>query len=306
MMAKTESLGGDRPMSLWAAVLPVVLSVPLAIIALFGLSGINAVVKVLIATDTLFGPWASQTAWLLAKNLLMGVGGIAGVLWLKPWKVVLAVSNEPRDDDRSESLNVAVMSALLAVLVLAGFSAAAGVVGAVLFDPRIKHPVNWLTWAHLGLFLLIAGGAIWGLVKLKPWTRREPMSPSTRRTNNLFAISGLVAVPGTLALAFSTMSRDDPTGLFSNSPVSLWIALFAIAGWLLGMAIGWWWYFSADEHERDAYDFGSVVGAGLFTVLTPAWWVAARAGLVPRPDAMILWLITMIVITIGWFWHRYR
>ena len=72
------------------------------------------------------------------------------------------------------------------------------------------------------------------------------------------------------------------------------------------IAVSWWWYISADEHERRAIDFGFLVGGGLFVTVTPAWWIAARAGLLPRPDAMILWVMTGVVMTLGWFWHRYR
>jgi len=40
--------------------------------------------------------------------------------------------------------------------------------------------------------------------------------------------------------------------------------------------------------------------------VTPAWWVAARAGLAPQPDAMILWMAAIMVSTIGWSWQRHR
>ena len=111
---------------------------------------------------------------------------------------------------------------------------------------------------------------------------------------------------GKVALVFGAFSRGNPLGIYSNSAISPGIAIIAIASWLLSMAIAWWWYSSADEHERKAYDFGSLFGHGLFITVTPAWWVAARAGLLPQPDAMVLWCVTMVVITIGWLWHRYR
>jgi hypothetical protein len=210
-------------------------------------------------------------------------------------------------EDRPVTFKTKALGLLLGMAMLSCFSAALGVIGAVLFDPDIKHPVNWRTWLFLAVFLGAGAVALWGLVQIKPWgDRSEPVSPATQRTNRLFTWSGLVAVPGTLVLVLSTSSKEHPFGLFSNSPVAVWIALFAIAGWLLGMAIGWWWYFSADEHERDAYDIASVAGAGFFTVVAPVWWVAARAGLAPPPDAMILWLVTMGVITIGWVWRRSR
>lgn len=214
--------------------------------------------------------------------------------------------SEAHDEDRPDTLRTSILTLVMGLLVLAGFSAAAGTVAAVLFDSDIKHPINPLTWAFLALFLLIGAIGVWGLLKLKPWVRDEPLSPSTRKTNTLFTLSGLIAVPGVLALMAGTMREDGSLGLFSNSPVAAWIAAFAIVGWVLAMIVGWWWYLSADEHERDAYDFASVVGAGLFTTVTPLWWVAARAGLVAQPDAMVLWTVTMLVISLAWFWRRSR
>ena len=100
--------------------------------------------------------------------------------------------------------------------------------------------------------LLIGGAALWGLVRLKPWRGKgEPISPTTRKTNILFAVSGFVAVPGSLALAFGAFSRSNPFGLFSNSAISPGIAMVAITSWLLSLAIAWWWYYSADEHRAE-------------------------------------------------------
>lgn len=109
-------------------------------------------------------------------------------------------------------------------------------------------------------------------------------------------------------LPFGVFSNDsgDPFGIFSNRPLSLGFALFAITSWLLAMAIGLRRYLSADEHERQANDFGKLVAFRLFYTVTPAWWVAARAGLLPQPNAMVLWLVTLLVAAIGVFWRRYR
>lgn len=305
MMAMSEDRDMDRLPSLKAIVLPVLLSVPLGVVALFGLNGLSAVAKALIATDTVFGPWPWQTALLFGKNLLMFLGGALGVLWLKPWKAIRAVGEAP-DEDGPETLKITVLSMLFGFLALLGLSAAVGTVAAVLFDPHIQHPVNPLTWGFLAWYLLVGGGGIWGLVRLKPWTQRGPLSPSMRRTNALFGLSGLVATASCLLVIFGTMSSGDPFALFSNSPVALWIAIAAIALWLLSWAIAWWWYFSADEHEQRASDVGLLVGGLLFAVVTPAWWVAARAGLLPQPNAMILWAAVNLVWTAGWFWRRSR
>jgi hypothetical protein len=217
--------------------------------------------------------------------------------------------SEDLHEDGPMSWKVAALSFLLGIVALMGLSSAAQLVGWVIF-------VDDFVWGSaegrrvmivLPVSLLIGGAALWGLMRLKPWRGKgAPISPTTRKANNLFTLSGLVGVPGSLALVFGAFSRDNPFGLFSNSPISPGIAIFASASWLLSMAIAWWWYYSADEHERRANDVGFLAGGSLFMAVTPAWWVAARAGLLPQPDAMILWCVTVGVTTIGWFWHRYR
>ena len=63
-------------------------------------------------------------------------------------------------------------------------------------------------------------------------------------------------------------------------------------------------HLSADELEQRASDVGLLFGGFLFAVVTPMWWIAARAGLVPQPNAMVLWCIVNVIWTIGWFWRR--
>lgn len=305
MMAKVEEQSAEQP-RLWALLLPILVSAVLGVVALRGLSGVYTVTGVLIETDTLWGPWARQTMAVFGTHLLMLVGGVGGVIWLKPWKAITAVAAAQGEGGDPAPLNAAMMSVLLGFLALMGLSAAAGVVGAVLFDPRIQHPVNWLTWAHLAVFSLIGGGSAWGLVRLKPWARRGPVSPAARKTNTLFGLSGAIATVACLPLIVRTMREGDPAALFSSDPLPLWIAIFSIPVWLLSWALGWWWYFSADEHEQRASDVGLLMAGGLFATVAPVWWLAARAGLMPPPDAMILWGIVNLVWGAGWFWRRNR
>jgi hypothetical protein len=295
--------------SLKFAVFSVVLSVVLGHVAVFGLTRFVIVAKVLNDANLLWGPVYWITTGRLATFLLIFIGAVAGILWLRPWKAIMAMTSQPRDEDSPETLRTAVMSVLLGFLGLMGLSAATGLVAGALFNPGAEQ-ANWLTRVNIGatlaLLLLIGGGGLWGLIRLKPWARREPMSPNTRRTNALFGVSGLIATASCLAVVFHTMSRDGPGAPFSHSPVALWVAIFAIVTWLLSWAIAWLWYFSADEHEQRASDVGLLFGGLLFAVLTPAWWVAARAGLLPQPNAMVLWFAVNVIWTIGWFWRRNR
>ena len=218
----------------------------------------------------------------------------------------MMAKSEDLPEDRPISSKVAALSFLLGIVAIMGLMSAAQLVGWVIFvdDFVWDSAQGRRVMIVLPVSLLIGGAALWGLMRLKPWA--GPISPTTRKTNILFYVSGLVSVPGALALFYGAFSRENPRAFFSNSPISVGIAVVAITSWLLSLAIAWWWYYSADEHERKAYDFGSLFGHGLFITVTPAWWVAARAGLLPAPDAMALWCVTMAVITVGWFWHRYR
>jgi MFS family permease len=229
--------------------------------------------------------------------------------------------NEDLHEDPPPSLKTVALSVLMGFVALFGLAAAAGVVGAMFATHTFLVPWPWQTTVILAAILLISAGAIWGLWRLKPWKRSdEPVSPATRRTRRLYWLTELVIALALLALIYGTQlvhrkdlpfgvfshNLDGPSGMFSDLAIPPGIAIFAITSWVLAMAIGLWRYLSADEHERKANDFGKLVGFRLFYTATPAWWVAARAGLLPQPNAMFLWFVTLWVVAIISFWRRYR
>ncbi len=233
---------------------------------------------------------------------------------------------EDPHEDRPLSLKIAALSVLLAFAALFGLCAAVVMVSLMVATHTFWGPWGWPAPVILAASLLSSAGGIWGTVRLQPSLRSAvlPLSPATRRTQQLYKLSQLVGALAALALIYGTQldvgknfpkdlpfgvfsnGMDDPLGIFSNRPVSLGLALFAITSWLLAMAIGLRRYLSADEYDRKANDFGKLVAVRLFYTLTPAWWVAARAGLLPQPNAMILWVAAMMVAAITSFWHRYR
>lgn len=213
---------------------------------------------------------------------------------------------EDRDADHPQTLKTTALSVLLGLLVLFGVSGAAAVVNVLLATRTLLGPWAWRTAGFLAVDLLIAAVGAWGLLRLKPWKGwKGPVSPATRRANKLYWLKEGLAALALLALIVGAASRGQPSAVVSNSPLPLWIAIVAIVSWLLARALREGWRASADEHERRASDFGRNAAAGVFLAVTPAWWVAARAGLVPQPDAMVLWVITIMVSTIGWSWRRY-
>jgi MFS family permease len=238
----------------------------------------------------------------------------------------MMAKSEDGQEDRPLSLTLAALSVLLAFAALIGFCAAVCMVFLMFATHTLWGPWGWPTPAILAAGVLISGGAIWGTLRLQPLLRAAvlPFSPATRRTMQLYKLMQLVGAMAALALIYGTQSdvgknfpedlpfgvfsngTDDPLGIFSNRPVSLGFAVFAITSWLLAMAIGLRRYLSADEHERQANDFGKLVAFRLFFTVTPAWWVATRAGLLPQPNAMVLWLLTLLVAATTSFWRRWR
>ncbi len=61
------------------------LSLLLGIVALAGFGVTATALKVMVANNTLSGPWTWQTTVILVSNLLIGMGAIVCWFWLKPW-----------------------------------------------------------------------------------------------------------------------------------------------------------------------------------------------------------------------------
>lgn len=268
------------------------LKFPLLLMLLGYVAAYALVVDGYLHMNTMWGPSGASASSALAVNLLI-VGAIWGLSKLRP--------------------SVPAGIALLVLLTFAGFMVS-GVIAQIL---KIIHAGSyvglrsWKTWGLLSADLLVLAGAIWSLRRLRPWSRfrhsDEPLSPATRRTNLLFGLSGAISMLALVAVAFGVAGSDGRDPVWSNSQnLSPVLAIVAIVIWLLSIALAWWWYYSADEHERKANDVGFLFGGGVFMAVTPIWWVASRAGLLPPPDAMILWFIFVLLMGIGWGWYRSR
>jgi hypothetical protein len=222
----------------------------------------------------------------------------------------MMATSEDRPEDRPARLKTTVLSALLAFVAAAGVSGTVAIVNALIATKTLWGPWRPQTLPLLAMSVLNGVAGIWGVLWLEPWKAwkgsGEPIAPTTRRTNKLFWLMQLLVLLALVALSRGADGRNDPLGMFSNRPVSPGIAIFAITSYVVAMAIGWWRYYTTDEHARKANDFAKLVGARLFYTATPAWWVASRAGLLPEPNAMVLWIVVAVVNDLGQFWYRNR
>ena len=95
--------------------------------------------------------------------------------------------------------------------------------------------------------------------------------------------------------------------LFSNDPLAQTMAL-ALAGlWVIGiLAASILYSRSVDDHERQAYYLASVAGFHFFLLACPAWWVLARAAILPPVDAMWLFVASTLVHLVVYLWFKFR
>ncbi len=155
--------------------------------------------------------------------------------------------------------------------------------------------------------LVLAALCGWALYRLKPFAMNEdgPVSPrvlNARRTLGLSAVVG--AVLG-VVLSIATLSSDDPWGLFGDAPLPPWVAALAIAVWIgVVPLLSWRWWRNIDEHEAAAYRFGAVAGMYGYAFIMPTWWMGWRGGFLPEPQAMLIFVVVIVVWGAAWLSRR--
>jgi hypothetical protein len=201
-----------------------------------------------------------------------------------------------------------VKTLVLAAILLFVAVVAAGVIAGAGFAMLESGAISPGGAAALGGAAIIALAALWGLIRLKPWAGTgEPVSPGTRKANNLVLASAALGGVLGAAMSIGTIGSDEPFALLSNSPMPPAVVIPAIAVWLLVVPlISWRWHLTVDEHELRSYQFGGLAALYLYAFVAPAWWLAWRGGLAPEPAGVAIYLAVMAVWGIGWFWRRYR
>lgn len=139
-----------------------------------------------------------------------------------------------------------------------------------------------------------------------PETRRR-MSPRQRRYWTSLGLAGLVGgiIGGWLVI-------DQPEGrnaieMASSGSLSPGFAIGASLFWVIGLAICMIIYHRAiDDHEERAWLWAGVAGWYAFIFPAPVWWVLHRAGQAPPADAMLLFLLSLLVNLIVYLWLKFR
>jgi hypothetical protein len=160
------------------------------------------------------------------------------------------------------------------------------------------------------VFAAIIGSLIYVLWRngIKIRASSERLGRREKLNQRVMVGSGLLGAMIAIALlASSTLSGNEPS-MFANTPIEPWLAILLAAIVGIGVPIlSWYWHHRIiDEQEADAYRSGALIAAYVYWILAPTWWLLWRGRLVPSPDGVAIYMITMVVATAIWFSKKYR
>lgn len=133
----------------------------------------------------------------------------------------------------------------------------------------------------------------------------EPVSPSAAKSQKSLLLAGAFGAILGAGFIFSGDLRQGGAELFSNQPIAPFAAIVFGIAYAVGTVWGSIrWNRTADEHERAAATTGAYAGVMTYAVLTPMWWLAERASLVPPQEPMIVFAIVLTVYAAVWTYKR--
>lgn len=132
------------------------------------------------------------------------------------------------------------------------------------------------------------------------WSRRKQLYTVSL---SLSALLGFISVIA-LRIGVGDGSASD---LFGDGSFDPRIAMILSALWVCGMGLSIFIYHrNVDDHEKQAYLWGGLAGFYAIVFPAPAWWLLARAQMMPPVDGMILFLFAMIANAIVYLWLKFR
>ncbi|MES2989559.1 MAG: hypothetical protein V4808_16815 [Pseudomonadota bacterium] len=85
------------------------------------------------------------------------------------------------------------------------------------------------------------------------------------------------------------------------------LAIAAAALFVIAIPLGSWYFLrDVDEVEQRTNMVASIWGLNAYVMLYPAWYILWKGQLVREPDHEILFITTMIVLSLVYFWKKAR
>lgn len=132
------------------------------------------------------------------------------------------------------------------------------------------------------------------------WSRRKRLYTVS------LSLSALLGFSSVIALRIGVGDRP-ASDLFSDTTFDPRVAVILSALWVCGMGLSIFLYHrNIDDHEKQAYLWGGLAGFYAIVFPAPAWWLLARAQMMPPVDGMILFLFAVIANGIVYMWLKFR
>lgn len=135
--------------------------------------------------------------------------------------------------------------------------------------------------------------------------------PPTPREGRYRVVMLIAALTGAAISLILVLQNDTLTGNpidLLSGPLSPGIAvvLALLVGVLMPVLSIYWHVRAIDEQEAAAYSKGTLLAAYAYWIGAPVWWLLWRGGLVAAPDGVAIYLITIAIAAVTWFWAKYR
>lgn len=133
------------------------------------------------------------------------------------------------------------------------------------------------------------------------------MTRRDRLNNKILLVFGAAGGAIGLVLAFTgDMSTQNPNA-FSSDPIPAIVAvILAVVIGLIMPLLSYYWHLKVvDEQEEAAYRAGALIAMYAFWFTAPTWWLLWRGGLLPAPDGIALYMMTIVTALIVWLWKKY-
>lgn len=138
---------------------------------------------------------------------------------------------------------------------------------------------------------------------------KTPLSKKERLNRNLLIVCLVLGGVMGAAMALIEGPKNAMDGfLFSNAPLPKTAALiFAFIWAVIVPGIAWYWHrYAVDEQEAHAYREGAYYAFYGYAIGAPLWWMLWRGGLVPAPNGIVIYYITLSICGVVWLWKKYR
>jgi len=136
-----------------------------------------------------------------------------------------------------------------------------------------------------------------------PLTGRESLNRKILWGSGL--LGGIIGV----VLVFSSNELgENPFTVFSNAPIhpALAIILAIVFTIVMPIIVYIWQTRASDEQEMHVLRTAAYYAFYLYIIGAPTWWILWRGGLVPEPNGIAIYFITLYTYGAIMLWKKYR